>query len=213
MTPSELSPQGAAHERSDTAPWRSLPRAPMWARIFAFFLDSVLIGALFYLFATTILFPRFHPDFPGAWNRFAQEQSEVRDQSFRKSMEAQYAFQLQHERVFADTQFLMVVLMWLYFALSELILGGSTLGKKVFKLQAVDVKTLKNPLGRTILIRNFVKVVSLTVLSPLLLVNFIIPFFNRSRLTGHDMLAGTMVTYEGSNEEPISQTFENRSEL
>ena len=166
-------------------------------RAVAFILDCVMVGAVFYLVTTTILYPFFHPGFTSALREFMEEQQHLpADTGFREMMETQLEFQLEHQNAIAETQFLYIVVLWVYFAMSEILMRGSTLGKKIFKLQTIDLKTLKRPTGKVILIRNCLKTISMTILFPLLLVNFIIPFFNRFRLAGHDLITKTMTTYE-----------------
>ena len=171
--------------------------ANLGLRAIAFILDCVMIGAIFYLVTTTILYPFFHPGFTTELRQFLDEQQHLpADTGFRQLMEMQLEFQMEHQRAIADTQFLYVVVIWVYFAMSEILMRGSTLGKKIFKLQTIDLKTLKRPTGKTILIRNCLKTISMTILFPVLMVNFIIPFFHKFRLAGHDLLAKTMTTYE-----------------
>lgn len=169
-------------------------------RLFAFFLDYILVIAIFYLLTTTILYPLFHPDFAQALRVFWEQQQNLPPETgFREMLQQQLDFQIGHEQAIADTQFIFIVIVWIYFALSEILMQGSTLGKMVFKLQAVDIKTLKPPIGKTILIRNCLKTISITIVFPFLLfINLIVPFFNRYRLTGHDILSKTMVTYDNN---------------
>jgi uncharacterized RDD family membrane protein YckC len=174
--------------------------AALPARMIAFFLDYIMIFAIFYLISTAIIYPYFHPGFTEELRTFWEQQQNLPpDTGFREMARMQLDFQMEHEKAIADTQFIFIIIVWIYFALSEVMMQGSTLGKKVFKLQTIDLKTLKKPNGKTILIRNCFKTISVTIVFPLLLINFIIPFFNRSRLAGHDLLSKTMVTYENAS--------------
>lgn len=196
-------------ESESTDQIRSLPKeahelypCALSVRLFAFFLDYVLVIAIFYLLTTTILYPLFHPNFAQELRGFWELQQNLPPETgFREMLQQQLDFQIGHERAIADTQFIFIVIVWIYFALSEILMQGSTLGKKVFKLQAIDIKTLKPPMGKTILIRNCLKTISITIVFPfLLLINLIVPFFNRYKLTGHDILSKTMVTYDNYQE-------------
>lgn len=170
--------------------------AGLGVRAIAFILDCVMIGAITYLILTTILFPIFHPGFLEAFRTFIEQQQSAPNMSFFEMMDAQLKFEMQHQQAFLESQYLFVMIVWIYFAMSEILMQGSTLGKKVFRLQTIDLNTLKNPSGKTILIRNCLKTISMTILPPLLLINFIIPLFNRFRLAGHDLLSKTMITYQ-----------------
>jgi len=164
-------------------------------RMVAFVMDYVLIVAATVMISTQILYPFFHPGFIEDSRKFIAQQQASGQVSFKEQMQQYVEFQLQHEQVANDTGFLAAVVTWIYFAMSELFLGGTTLGKKIFKLSLIDLKTLKRPEGKTILLRNCIK--SLSVIVPLLfVVNLVFVFFNRLRLAGHDLVSKTMVTYD-----------------
>ena len=169
--------------------------ANLGVRAIALILDCVMIGAITYLIATTILYPIFHPGFIDKLQAFLEQQSSA-DMGLMEMMKAQADFEMANPEPFLDTQYLFTIIVWVYFALSEILMQGSTLGKKVFRLQTIDLNTLKYPTGKTILIRNCVKTISIVILPPLFLINCIIPFFNRFRLAGHDLLSKTMITYQ-----------------
>ena len=88
---------------------------------------------------------------------------------------------------------------FLYFFVSEILLGGYTLGKKTFNLRTAyrDSPRLP-PLGAHAL-RSMVKsIASIALISqnPLLLVffiNFLIAFYNPGRRAGHDLISRTSV--------------------
>ena len=164
-------------------------------RMIAFIMDYVLIMAAMVMISTQVLYPLFHPGFLEDSKVFIEEQQNAVDISFKEQMSQYLEFQMEHEHATNDTGFLLAVLIWMYFALSELFLGGSTLGKKIFKLSLIDLKTLNRPEGKTILLRNCLK--SLSVIMPILfVVNLVFVIFNRSRLAGHDLVSKTMVTYD-----------------
>ncbi len=172
------------------------PPASLFPRILAFLLDAGLGTVIYLALCTWVLFPLFHPDFMQKAQTFWEEQQQVsEDNGFKEMVERQVAFQMENQKVMTDSQFLMIVVFWVYFALSELVMEGSTLGKKTFKLQTISVKTLKKPDGRTILFRNCLKTIAVTFALPLLIINFTIPFFQRQRRAGHDLFAKTYVTY------------------
>ncbi|MEQ9825656.1 MAG: RDD family protein [Puniceicoccaceae bacterium] len=165
-------------------------------RMVAFCMDYILILAATVMLSTQLLYPLFHPGFLEASREFLQEQQERESPpGFVEQMQEYLEFQYQHESASNDTAFLAAVITWLYFALSELLLAGTTLGKKIFKLSLIDLKTLSRPDAKTIILRNCLK--TLSVIMPLLfIVNLVMVFTNRLRMAGHDRISKTLVTYE-----------------
>ncbi len=103
------------------------------------------------------------------------------------------AFQMKHDEALFTVQFVLIMMIWLYFALNEGLLEGATFGKKILKLQVIDTLTLQKPKPRAIFIRNFVKTMTTPIVFPLLSLSFLLPLFNRRRQAGHDMLSKTQV--------------------
>jgi uncharacterized RDD family membrane protein YckC len=167
-------------------------------RLLAFLFDYALAMAIFLLLLTRVLLPITHPGFLDAFNEFVESRSELDpNRSFEEIMHEQLVFQETHEQAFSDSMFLYIVIIWLYFSLSDIFMRGSTLGKKIFKLQVIYLKTLKTPGGATILLRNCLKTLSITIIFPvLLIINLLYPMFNRRRQAGHDALAKTIVIRE-----------------
>jgi hypothetical protein len=170
------------------------PKAPpLVLRIIAFAMDYSLVIAATFMFCSLVLYPHFHPGFQEASSQFIT-QLQAQETGLKEQVRQYVEFQMQHERAANDVAFAHAILVWLYFALSELFLSGSTLGKKFFKLSLIDLKTLSRPTSKTIIVRNCLK--TLSVIMPLLsVINFVPACFGRRRLAGHDRLSGTMVTY------------------
>ncbi len=85
---------------------------------------------------------------------------------------------------------------WVYTILSELFLKGSSLGKRVFKLQVVGMYSFE-PLGffETFLRAAF-KGLSLFAYGPWLWVDYLIPVFNKKRQSFHDIFSRSLVIVE-----------------
>jgi uncharacterized RDD family membrane protein YckC len=166
-------------------------------RVLAFSFDYAMAMAVFMLLLTRLLLPIAHPGFLDAFNVFVESRSEMDpNRPFEEMMQEQLVFQETHEQAFSDSMFLYIVVIWLYFSLSDLFMRGSTLGKKIFKLQVICLKTLTPPGGTTILLRNCLKTLSITIIFPILLIiNLIYPIFNRRRQAGHDAIAKTIVIH------------------
>ena len=87
---------------------------------------------------------------------------------------------------------------FLYFALSEIFLGGCTLGKKCFNLRTAYRDSPRLPPLGAQAIRSFIKSIaglSLISQNPLLIffMNFLIAFYNKGRKAGHDLISRTSV--------------------
>ena len=95
--------------------------------------------------------------------------------------------------MFAYGQGLMIISLWLYFLISELALGGTTLGKKIFGLRTVSNLTGEGPprTSQTIL-RSGIKAIALYG-HPIFFIDYIIAFVTKGNRAGHDFLSRTRV--------------------
>ena len=84
-----------------------------------------------------------------------------------------------------------------YFTFSELLMGGCTLGKKVFNLRTAYKDSPRNPPVGSMLLRSTVKTFcSMSFGHPILFIltgNFLIAFLSKGRRTGHDLITHTSV--------------------
>ena len=84
-----------------------------------------------------------------------------------------------------------------YFTMAEILLGGTTLGKKVFNLRTAYRDSPRiPPVGQTF-IRSLLKTISFISVGSIILFflvgNYIIAFFRKDRRTLHDILTKTSV--------------------
>ncbi len=81
-----------------------------------------------------------------------------------------------------------------YFLCNEILFRGGSLGKKVFSIRVIDIRTTEAPTWVWSLMRALIKTFTLASFFPILLViNYLIPFFNKHRLAGHDYICKTVV--------------------
>lgn len=179
---------------SDDGP---MPPAKLSLRGFAFALDVILVTAVASVIIWKIVLPQSHP---GAfhelmqwseqvlnwWQTPAQERGETPPEAGTELMRA---LTLANE--------LQLLIAWLYFALSEALFAGSTLGKRIFRLRSVSTITLGPPQFMAGIVRGGLKTIILFWIFPIFFVaNFIALFFNKRRQLGHDWFSRTAVVDE-----------------
>ena len=168
------------------------PPANIWLRMVAFAMDMALVFTL--LMAV-------HSILPEAAREFIQDLQEEKA-SFNDVFTHSQSFVKEHPD--AATHLMLVSLLsmvapFLYFFLSEIFLGGCTLGKKCFNLRTAYKDSPRLPPLGAHAARSFLKgiaslaLVSQNPLSFLFIFNFIIAFYNKGRKAGHDLLARTSV--------------------
>ena len=89
---------------------------------------------------------------------------------------------------------------FIYWFAGERFFGGSSLGKRMFSLATVDLRTGVPPLTRIALLRVFLKIIPFIfwpfiggVAYPLLALSYLIAAFNQRFMAGHDYACRTMV--------------------
>jgi uncharacterized RDD family membrane protein YckC len=98
-------------------------------------------------------------------------------------------------RLIGAFQWAIMSTIFLYFFLSEILAGGTSLGKRVFRLRIVNVQSAE-PIGifRTCT-RTIVSTTCLTLFFPFLFVNFLTGVFRRDRRCLHDLVAHSWVIH------------------
>jgi uncharacterized RDD family membrane protein YckC len=164
-------------------------------RAVALLLDTSLAGVAAMVILFAIILPSQHPDY----EKILREQMQTMDQQLQEVMDSgQFAtLNLSDEAtdIAATAGVTAFVVLLVYFAASEMLLGGATLGKRVFGLRAARWGTAEPPLGIESLSRCIFKSASLVGLWPILLLANALPlFFRPTRRVIHDYLARTIVT-------------------
>ena len=168
------------------------PPANIWMRMAAYAMDMLLILAVIWAIQNSL------PETAVSFIQEMQKQGTDFNELFTRSQE----FVKEHPEAASSLMFSSIFSMltpFLYFSVSEILLGGYTLGKKTFNLRTAyrDSPRLP-PLGAHAL-RSMVKsIASIALISqnPLLLVffiNFLIAFYNPGRRAGHDLISRTSV--------------------
>lgn len=168
------------------------PPANIWMRMAAYAMDMLLILAVISAILNSL------PETAVSFDHESQKQGADFNEVFIRSQE----FAKEHPEAAISLAFYYLsfpLTPFLYFFVSEILLGGYTLGKKTFNLRTAyrDSPRLP-PLGAHAL-RSMVKsIASIALISqdPLLLVffiNFLIAFYNPGRRAGHDLISRTSV--------------------
>ncbi len=188
------------------------PEEPTPANLFfrglALLLDTLLIGFAVAFILRSFILPN---EFPDGMREFGVWLEKVAAEAERAQANG-----VMPERIHAPSSvaamidyshWLAIVLFWLYFFASETFMRGASLGKRIFRIQVIQVNALRPPPFLDSALRSMFKAVS--VLSFLFLpslaisvINFSIPFFNSRRLAGHDFLCRTRVVEEVELEDP-----------
>jgi uncharacterized RDD family membrane protein YckC len=90
-------------------------------------------------------------------------------------------------------QWVIMSVIFLYFFFSEISAGGSSLGKRIFRLRIVSIQTL-GPLSVSLAcLRTFISTLCLTLFFPFLFINFFVGLFRRDRRCLHDLMTKSWV--------------------
>jgi len=175
------------HQYQETE--KLLPPTPanIQFRCIAFFLDTVLCVTFIFMLLWTFILPHYYPQ---EWKEFLNLMSGFNPNNNGMEELTQIpAVQVIHEL----HQTMLLMGLWLYYAVSEIVTQGSSLGKMVFKLKVIKVNTQQAPNIFETAFRSGTKTLCLLAF-PYLTINFILAFFNRNKKSGHDFLSGTLVT-------------------
>lgn len=171
--------------------------APFFWRIVALGLDCLLAGLVASFILTRLVLPHFHPGFEDTLDLQLKTWKAEYNQAEKTGASPTITYDDKTWGIVEDTSTTFFLTMLVYFMASELVTGGSTLGKRVFGMRAARWDTGERPGVMEILSRSLFKAASLLPLGPipvLFLANAIPVFVRPSRRAGHDYLARTIVT-------------------
>jgi uncharacterized RDD family membrane protein YckC len=164
-------------------------------RALGLLLDTMLAGLAAMVLLTIFILPQSHPDY----DTIIRHQQQAMNDQIKAALAGGEvgAVNLSDDFVeiatTAGTTVFAVLLV--YFAASEMLSGGSTLGKRVFGLRVARTGTSEPPNAIELLSRSIFKAASLIGFFPLLLLANTLPiFFRPTRRALHDLLARTIVT-------------------
>ena len=176
----------------------SYPIASKSTRIFACALDCILVMALALMLLSTFVIPKKYSTPMKELQHILHSYSETISNTDKKIAEN---FSSELKDMIESIQAFVVLAFWLYFSITEIFMNGATLGKKVFSLRAISLRTGQKPHVFDSCLRGGIKTLSLLAFFPLLLINYFLIFFPRVNRTGHDFLCNTVVVVTTPEEE------------
>lgn len=202
-------------ETRPTAPKLVLPPprpAKMGYRMLAFALDSVLAIALAVLLCLRVLLPSLGGEAEGEFWAFVHSYERAAE-AVQEGVANEDAMQMlvvgeSVEQTASRFFFFSLMVLCAYFFLSEWLMRGETLGKRICRMRTVHLTHRRPPNRMEALVRGCMKGISLAVifflpgvfggniyaiLIALLAVDYVIAFYNPMRRTLHDMAANTLV--------------------
>lgn len=172
------------HELKEKSPIAVL--ASRTSRIMAFILDLVLIGSFTLMFLSTFIIPQ---KYPGTLAEL--KELSAQDDKFSNDIVAKMSPHLKDMLEISQT--ITILAFWFYFAISEILLKGSSIGKKIFSIRVVNQVTLAPPSAFDSIFRSGLKTFSLLAWFPFFMINFFLIFFTKKGQAGHDFLSRTIV--------------------
>lgn len=170
------------------------PATTGW-RLLAFILDFILIATLCIVVLESFALERYSAMTLTQLSDMMMNSIANPDGAENLTPEARQALQF--------IQTFMLSLYWIYFTLSEWLMHGATLGKRIFRLHAAKVSLSSSPGPFESLLRGGLKAISL-IWTPIGAINFIIMVVNPRNRAGHDLLAKTWVVND-SRVPPVAQ--------
>lgn len=166
-------------------------------RFMAFFMDVVLVLSVVALLYFQWIVPTY---FPKEWALLQQEMDNYAEAVADAEAAGETPPEPPRPELMPELQTALLVYtllfpaaIWVYFATSLSLFSGTTLGKRTFNLRVI-ARDGSPQLGFVrIWLRSGLSALFLLVATPFGWINFILPAFNKNRLTGHDYLSKTMV--------------------
>ena len=184
-------------------PLPPLPRqAKLGVRFLAFLMDFLLVFFFTLFLLVKVLLPQHHSEgmreFINTVDGYAAaaREAQLNGEPAPPMPEPQTTGPM--VEMFAYSWEKAMLIFWIYFGLLEGIFKGTSLGKRTFGLRTIKVETGQPANFLEYALRGAVKTLTLLFPLPILLlwVNYVIPFFNRSRRAGHDFICRTVVIAE-----------------
>ena len=179
------------------------PPARLTHRFAAFFLDSVLMGAISFFILTRFILPTHFPlelEIFEQWYFEFSEQQRENPNPFATPPLDELPPEVWSMLLVAQNTF--VLLFWIYFAASDTFFQGQTLGKRTFRLKIIHMVSLGSPDLASAFIRASFKTICIFTLFPFALINFLVVFFLKYRRAGHDFFSKTLVVEDNAPSAP-----------
>jgi uncharacterized RDD family membrane protein YckC len=177
--------------------------SPMIWRALALVLDSILAGTIATIILTTLVFPQNYPNAEATIHQQMHSFKVAFAQANTTGKMPEVAVSQEYLDLSIPATNTLFLVLLVYFTGSELVTGGSTLGKRVFSLRAARCWTAEQPTWLECFVRNIFKVASLMWIW-LLAANVLTVLFRPGRRAIHDYLARTVVTGDPAPPRPVA---------
>ena len=190
--------------------------ANMRSRIFALILDAILMFFLASLVITYFTIPSLPDEEQQGLRSFWQEYTlamQAQEQNSADAKSVELTLSEEAQRAMLHIMASIIIISWMYFSLSEWLMKGCTLGKKIFTLRTIHQIEKRAPKSLECLIRNGIKSISLLAIFFLpdllfgnfysgivgiLAVDYIYSFFSSQKQTLHDLATRCIVVEPGA---------------
>lgn len=183
-----------AHDASG-APGAAL--AGLGTRFLALLMDVVPIAVLTAFLLWRILLPLYHGEAQqaliGEINNHYDQVRLAEETGGEKPSTPDFTQDPRILLLFSFAHQVMFLAFFVYFGLSEWLMRGSSLGKKMFSIRTVMADTGLPPTAIQALLRGVMKAFGLIGLPPWTWISLLLASFLRGRRTGHDVLCRTAV--------------------
>jgi uncharacterized RDD family membrane protein YckC len=165
--------------------------APIWVRFLAAAADCVVAGLLAFAFILIVLIPYFYPETQVLIYEYAEQTggSIVTDTELAKELMENESLR----NMVVASQLTLYSVFFMYYLLSDSLMRGSSLGKKIFRISTVRILPGEPLTISTIFLRCWLKTVFLLLLAPLLWLAFFWALVRADRRAVHDLITGTWV--------------------
>lgn len=164
-------------------------------RLFAFILDVLLITFLTITILAVFIIPRKYSQEFHELQVFIQNQQAPASKNSQANVvtETPKTISTGAQDLVNFMQSFIMIAFWTFFALSEILTKGSSLGKKVFSLRVISLRTGQAPSIFDSIFRAGTKTLTLLLFFPILLTSYVIYFFTKNHRAGHDFLSKSLV--------------------
>lgn len=168
--------------------------ARLGMRVAAFMLDVVLALAIIFLLLNKVFLPiHYGPELKEINSALTQYSTDIETARQNKTPTPTFELSDEAQEMLDFTRTFIIGSFWVYFFLNSLCTKGSSLGKRVFRLRVISTQTFESLGIFDSAVRSGLKSITLCVFFPLLMVSYVIAFFNARRLAGHDYLCKSIV--------------------
>jgi len=174
-----------------------MPPASIRLRALAFLLDFILITAVGSVIIWKVALPQSHP---AALTEYLEYSHAILDWAKavpsdpdlvmpKPSRSLAEAITLANE--------LQMLCFWVYFAFSEALFKGASLGKRICRIRSVSTVTLSPPSIMSGIVRGCLKTLTIYLFFPIGMIATLVALrFNKRKQMGHDLLSRTAVIDE-----------------